>query len=83
MHHEAALVVNAVDTTAAGDTFVGYFLAELMQSGDPARALAYGCRAAAICVTRAGASDSIPLRKELKTIQPANTADRKGAAADL
>ena len=65
MYHQPAVEVDAVDTTAAGDTFVGYFLAELMQSGDPARALSLGCSAAAICVTRAGASESIPLRKEL------------------
>jgi len=68
---ENAVVVNAVDTTAAGDTFIGYFLAELMQSENPAKALKQGCRAAAICVTRAGASDSIPLRKELESFQPA------------
>ncbi|MDD4881271.1 MAG: ribokinase [Gallionellaceae bacterium] len=66
MHHEPALPVDAVDTTAAGDTFIGYFLAELMQTGEPVKALAKGCRAAAICVTRAGASDSIPLRHELE-----------------
>ncbi|MDO9224444.1 MAG: ribokinase [Pseudomonadota bacterium] len=68
-HHEPALLVDAVDTTAAGDTFIGYFLAELMQTGDPVNALAKGCRAAAICVTRAGASDSIPSRNELETVQ--------------
>ena len=67
---QPALVVDAVDTTAAGDTFVGFFLAELMHTGDPAKALALGCRAAAICVTRVGAADSIPLRKEMETIQP-------------
>ena len=67
-HHEAALRVTAVDTTAAGDTFIGYFLAELMRGGDPSSALKVGCHAAAICVTRAGASDSIPYRKELETI---------------
>ena len=65
---QPAVTVDAVDTTAAGDTFIGYFLAELTQSGDPAKALAIGCRAAAICVTRTGASDSIPLRKELRKI---------------
>lgn len=65
-HHEKALVVKAVDTTAAGDTFIGFFLAELMRNASPAEALAYGCRAAAICVTRPGASDSIPLCDELK-----------------
>ncbi len=63
--HEAALRVEAVDTTAAGDTFIGFFLAECMRSGDHARALKWGCHAAAICVTRAGASDSIPYQKEV------------------
>jgi len=82
VYQELAFAVNAVDTTAAGDTFIGYFLAEFMQSGDPAKALAQGCRAAAICVTRAGASDSIPLHKELEIIQPSNPADREGPAAD-
>lgn len=52
--------VEAVDTTAAGDTFIGFFLAELIRSGDPQQALALGCRAAAVCVTRPGAAASIP-----------------------
>jgi ribokinase len=68
LHQEPALLVNAVDTTAAGDTFIGFFLAELMLTGDPVKALSKGCHAAAICVTRAGASDSIPLLQELETI---------------
>jgi len=53
-------LVDAVDTTAAGDTFIGYFLAELMESGDPRAALTRGCHAASICVMRPGAADSIP-----------------------
>lgn len=65
LYHEPALCVDVVDTTAAGDTFIGFFLAEFMLTGDPGKALAKGCLAAAICVTRAGASDSIPLRDEL------------------
>jgi len=64
---QAAQAVGAVDTTAAGDTFIGYFLAEWLQSSDPAAALALGCRAAALCVTRPGAADSIPRRNELDT----------------
>jgi ribokinase len=68
IHHEPALLVDAVDTTAAGDTFIGFFLAELMQTGNPCEALAKGCRASAICVTRAGASDSIPIQDELETL---------------
>lgn len=62
-----AAKVTAVDTTAAGDTFIGYFLAEWLQKGDPAAALALGCRAAARCVTRPGAADSIPRRSELES----------------
>jgi ribokinase len=60
-----AIAVQAVDTTAAGDTFIGYFLAEMMRTGAPDKALALGCHAAAICVTRPGASDSIPLLEEV------------------
>ena len=69
IHHESAVPVNAVDTTAAGDTFIGYFLAELMRTGDPVKALAKGCHAAAICVTRPGASESIPFQHELEAVQ--------------
>ena len=62
---QAAERVQAVDTTAAGDTFIGFFLAERIRSGDPQRALALGCRAAAVCVTRPGAAASIPRLAEL------------------
>jgi ribokinase len=65
--------VDVVDTTAAGDSFIGYFITVLMQTGDPAKALAMGCRAAAICVTRAGAADSIPLAHELETVSDITT----------
>lgn len=59
--------VQAVDTTAAGDTFIGYFIASRL-AGTPFRqAIERGCRAAAICVTRRGASDSIPSAAELDT----------------
>lgn len=64
-HNIPAVRVRAVDTTAAGDTFIGYFLAGLMQSRDPLEAMTRGCRAAALCVTRPGASDSIPFRKDV------------------
>lgn len=60
-----AIAVQAVDTTAAGDTFIGYFLAELMRTGAPDKALALGCRAAAVCVTRQGAAESIPVLEEV------------------
>ncbi len=65
-HRVPAHPVEAVDTTAAGDTFIGYFLARLMAEGDVESALATACRAAALCVQRRGAADSIPRRSELE-----------------
>lgn len=57
--------VNAVDTTAAGDTFTGYFLASYIESlangsSEPEVALKTACAAAALCVTKEGAAPSIP-----------------------
>ena len=57
--------VKAVDTTAAGDTFTGYYLAERLRGATFAAALQTACAAAAICVTRAGAAASIPARAEV------------------
>lgn len=54
-----------VDTTAAGDTFAGYCLAALLEGLPPAEALALGCRAAALCVSRKGSSCSIPSKWEI------------------
>lgn len=65
MRRQPGIPVKAIDTTAAGDTFIGYFLAELTRGSDPSRALELGCRAAAISVTRPGASDSIPWLREV------------------
>ena len=57
--------VKAVDTTAAGDTFTGYFLAGLM-AGMPMQDVLKMCaKASAIAVTRAGAVPSIPYRDEV------------------
>jgi ribokinase len=62
-----AVRVDAVDTTAAGDTFIGYFLAGLAGNDAVEQALRAAVRAAAICVTRPGAADSIPSREEIET----------------
>jgi len=62
--HEPARQATAVDTTGAGDTFVGYFLAEYLASVSVEAALAVGNQAAALSVTRPGAADSIPRRSE-------------------
>ena len=62
---QAAYKVNAIDTTAAGDTFLGYFLASLQSNTDVKTALQIACKAASITVTRAGATSSIPYLHEL------------------
>lgn len=63
---QKAYPVQAVDTTAAGDTFTGFFLAELTHGAELAQALDIAAKASAIAVTRPGALDSIPYLKELK-----------------
>jgi len=55
-----ALVVDVVDTTGAGDTFVGYFLASMIAGLDDASCLQRACTAAALSVTQSGAAPSIP-----------------------
>lgn len=67
--HQSAEKVHVVDSTGAGDTFIGFFMAELIKTNDPKAAVAFASRAAALCVTRRGASDSIPSRKELEATQ--------------
>ena len=58
--------VDAVDTTAAGDTFTGYFLAAVLEGQDVDKALDLAARASAIAVTRNGAAPSVPLRSEVE-----------------
>jgi ribokinase len=58
--------VQAVDTTAAGDTFTGYFIASIAAGKDPAKALRLASIASALAVTKPGASSSIPTREEVE-----------------
>ncbi len=60
--HLAAIRVQAVDTTAAGDTFVGAFATALCQGLSPIDAAQRAQYAAALTVTRLGAQSSIPDR---------------------
>ena len=64
-HFQPAYRVNAVDTTAAGDTFCGYLLAALSAGEQPETAMELATRASAIAVGRPGAAPSIPLKEEL------------------
>ena len=58
--HFPAPRVKAVDTTAAGDTFVGGFAAALAGGKSEVEAIRFGQAAAALSVTRSGAQPSIP-----------------------
>lgn len=57
--------VKTVDTTAAGDTFTGYFLAGLAEEMPIPEILRMSAKASSIAVTRSGAVPSIPYRKEV------------------
>jgi ribokinase len=58
--------VDVVDTTGAGDTFIGYLMAGIQRGDVLKSALETATRAAAFCVTRKGATSSIPYAKEIQ-----------------
>ena len=62
---QSAVETCVVDTTAAGDTFCGYFLEGWMRGRSIEESLQRAARAASIAVSRKGAAPSIPLASEL------------------
>jgi len=69
LEHFPAPKVKAVDTTAAGDTFVGGFAAALAAGSSEADAIRFGQVAAALSVTRAGAQPSIPTLSDVQAFE--------------
>lgn len=63
--HCPAFTVTAVDTTAAGDTFIGYFLRGEAEELPILQTLRMASAASAIAVTRPGAADSVPTYAEV------------------
>ena len=63
---QPAFPVKAVDTTAAGDCFLGYYAAALSEGLPYARALQLATAASALAVQKQGAAPSIPLRAEVE-----------------
>ncbi|MDQ2090412.1 ribokinase [Marimonas arenosa] len=61
----AAFRVTPVDTTGAGDCFIGYVAAGLNEGLSPEKAMRLGAAASAIQVTRPGTADAIPARHEV------------------
>lgn len=60
-----ACTVEAVDTTAAGDTFIGYFIKGMAENLPVEQTLRLATVASAIAVTRPGAADSVPAYEEV------------------
>ena len=67
-HYQPAIPVNAVDTTAAGDTFTGYFLQSALSGMTIEESLRVAACAASITVSRAGAARSIPVAAEVSAL---------------
>ena len=61
-----AVPVEVVDTTAAGDTYIGAFGVEWLRSGDVEQAMVFASHAASLCVSRFGAQTSIPSEREVR-----------------
>jgi ribokinase len=64
--HERAVSVEAVDTTAAGDVFVGGLAVALTEGLSMTEAVDFAKHAAALSVTKLGAQSSIPIRREVE-----------------
>ena len=67
-HHVKARKVKTVDTTGAGDTFVGYLASALADGRSLLQAVELATHAAGISVTRVGATSSIPHAKDLNPL---------------
>ena len=63
--HQPAFMVTPVDTTGAGDCFLGYLLAGVAQGWDMASSLRLASAAAALQVTHHGAAAAIPTRRDV------------------
>jgi len=60
--------VNVVDTTAAGDAFIGGFATGLCQGLPLKKAVKYGCATGALAVTKLGAQKSLPTKAEVENL---------------
>jgi len=65
-HAIPAMKINPVDTTGAGDAFIGGFAAAIVEGKPLEEALHYATAAGALAATKAGAQSSLPSRQELE-----------------
>lgn len=64
-YRQEAYKVRVADTTAAGDTFTGYFVSSFIEGMSVPEGMVLAAKASAITVSRQGAAASIPLREEV------------------
>ncbi|HJR80998.1 MAG TPA: ribokinase [Anaerolineales bacterium] len=64
--HIPPFKVNVVDTTAAGDAFIGGFASALLQDKALEEAVRYGCACGALATTKLGAQPSLPTKEEVE-----------------
>jgi ribokinase len=66
--HAPSPTISPVDTTGAGDTFVGAFACLIGENAPVQKALEVGCEAAALKCLKPGAQDGMPARSEIKAL---------------
>ena len=71
-----APMIDAVDTTAAGDAFVGAFAVAWAEGRTMPEAVRWGCAAGAAAATTRGASDSLPTRSQIDVLYASTYSDR-------
>lgn len=68
VYRQGIFPVQAVDTTAAGDTFTGYFISSILEGMPVDEGLKLAAKASAIAVSREGATASIPIKVEVESV---------------
>ena len=64
--HVETFKIDVVDTTAAGDSFIGGFAYKLLESASLRDAVRYGCACGALAATKFGAQPSLPKKEEVE-----------------
>ncbi|RWX74719.1 ribokinase [Neorhizobium lilium] len=68
VHVPAVSCGPVIDTTGAGDAFVGGFAAALSRGAGPLQAVRFGCATAGIAVTRRGTTPAMPMLVEIEAV---------------